>query len=71
MTQPHTATRTLLLTSTRARREVEGRSPIMCMLVALAVALLVGVGLYSHYCPCVVLPAHKRAPAATTQLTAN
>lgn len=45
---------------TRARREVEGRRPIVCTLSVSALALLVAVGLYSHYCPCWVSPSAQR-----------
>ena len=55
---------------TRARREVEGRRPIVCMLSVSAAALLVAVGLYSHYCPCWVRPpAHICAATLALPLT--
>ena len=53
---------------TRARREVEGRRPIVCMLSVSAAALLVAVGLYSHYCPCWVRPPAQRLHAAALAL---
>ena len=54
----------LLRVHSRTHREVEGRRPIVCMLSVSAVALLVAVGLYSHYCPCWVSPSAQRLHAA-------
>merc|ERR1719223_2580850 len=52
-------------------KEVEGRRPIVCMLSVSAVALLVAVGLYSHYCPCWGPAAKRRSKDGEDRRTAE